>query len=135
MTLPRLRRDVIAHRPGTIIGVLDVTLGLVLIFGGPARTSAFSFAVAREVAPMRWWGAAFLLVGLAVFWSLRIGRAGVAAAIVGAALHTFWVTTLGYAALLDDRAALTGLPAYGCFAALHLITALRLTGMAPTPRR
>lgn len=71
-----MSRDVIAHRPWTLLGGLNIGLGAVLVLGEPARTSSFSFAVARDLLPIRAWGAAFMLVGLVVLFALRLGPVG-----------------------------------------------------------
>lgn len=128
-------RDVIAHRPGTLLGGLNIALGSVLILGAPDRTSSFSFAVARDVLPIPVWGAAFTLVGLAGLFALRLGTAGVPTVMAGAGLHTFWAVAFLSAALMDTRAALTAIPVYMFLALLHLLTGLRLAEMAPTRGR
>lgn len=127
-----MRRDLILHRPGTLLGGLNIALGLVLLGGSPTRTSSFSFAVARDIAPIRWWGLGFLLGGLLCLWAGNLRHWGVAALMVGAGIHTFWAVAFLTAAIQDNRAALTGIPVYMFLALLHLLTGLRL---AQTPTR
>lgn len=127
-------RDVIAHRPGSLLGGVNVALGVVLLLGAPERTSSFSFAVAKDIASVQTWGLAFIAAGIACMYALHLGRLGVAALMFGAGIHTFWAVAFLSAALLDNRAALTAIPVYMFLALLHLLTGLRLADMAPTKR-
>lgn len=128
-------RDLIAQRPGTLIGLLDVGLGGALVFGAASRTSSLSFATAKQVAPVEAWGLAFLAVGLLLLWALRLDLLGIAAALTGAALHTFWAVAFLAAAIWDGRAALTGIPVYMFVALVHLTVAVRLSLLRPTSLR
>lgn len=128
-------RHTIVRHPGRLLGLLNLTLGGVLLGGGPWRTSSYSFVVAREAAPIPVWAVAFLLGGLACLLALRLRWWGVAALMFGAGVHTFWAGCFIAAALRDDRAALTAIPVYLFLALLHLLTGLRLAGMVPMRRR
>lgn len=125
-------RDIIAHRPGSLLGGVNVALGIVLLLGAPARTSSFSFAVAKDIASMQVWGLMFIAGGIFCMYAVRLGRLGIAALMFGAGVHTFWAVAFLSAALLDSRAALTAIPVYMFLALLHLLTGIRLAAMAPT---
>ena len=124
MTRPRSRA--LLHRPGTLLGLLNLALDVVLVAGGPLRTSSASFATVRALMPAPAWGVLFLLGGLVCLASCRLGRAGALAVGVGAGVHTFWAAALVDAARLDNRAALTGAVVYAWIAYVHIETGARL---------
>jgi hypothetical protein len=116
-----------------ILAAVDVLLGCALIAGAPLRTAGPSFASAREIAPIPVWGAVILTLGalLAVAQLLRTrltplhGRFAIALpAGVAAGWHAFWAAAFLTTAVMDPRAALTGIPVYAGLSGLHLVVAL-----------
>jgi hypothetical protein len=113
-------------QPGSLLGVLNLGLGVVLILGAPSRTASPSLAAARAIMPIHAWGLLFMLGGAVCFAAHGLKRRGAVAVGVGAGIHAFWASTLATAALADKRAALSGIVVYGWVALLHITTAIRL---------
>lgn len=106
-----------------LFALTDVTLGLVLLVGAPARTSAPSFAVAKQVLPIHTWGALLLAVGLTVI-ALRLShQRAVVPLCLGGAYYLFWLGTFALAGALNPAAALTALPPYAALAWGHYLLA------------
>lgn len=117
-------------QPGSLLGVLNIGLGVVLLIGSPLRTSTPSLAAARDLMPMKAWGGAFLLGGIICLGAHHAGRRGALAVAVGAGIHAVWAATLIHSATWDQRAALTGIVVYGWLAFLHAVTGIRLARRA-----
>lgn len=113
-------------QPGSLLGLLNLGLGVVLILGATSRTASPSLAVARQTMPIHAWGVLFIVGGVICLLAHSLGRYGAVLVGAGAGIHTFWTITLLQAALTDRRAALTGIVVYGWLALLHLTTAIRL---------
>lgn len=116
-----------------VLGALDVSLGAVLVVGDPVRTAAPAFMTAKVVAPLAVWGAliglfgALLLAATALRTRLTPQHGRIALgfpAALAAGWHAFWAASFIATAVGDERAALTGIPAYAGLSALHLIVAL-----------
>lgn len=120
-------RDIVAHRPGALLGVLNIALGLVLIVGAPARTSSASFMTAREVMPIQLWGAGFLLIGAGCLVATRLGPWRSWPAVLGCGAHLFWAVALLASAIGDRKAALTGIVVYSWVSIVHGLTGVRLS--------
>lgn len=114
------------QRPGALLALLNVSLGVVLLLGGPLRTSAASFDTVKMLLPIPAWGLLFLLGGLICALAADRGRIGAALVGVGAGIHACWAVALLDAAEHNDRAALTGIVIYAWAALLHFTTARRL---------
>jgi hypothetical protein len=125
MTITRDGRG-LADQPGVLVGLLNLGLGLVLLFGAPSRTSSPSLAVAREAMPMRAWGLLFLIGGVVCLAAHLHRTRGAVLVGVGAGIHAFWAATLLEAADRDSHAGLTGCVVYGWVAVLHITVAVRL---------
>lgn len=113
-------------RPGCLLGLLNLGLGLVLVLGGPLRTSSPSFAMVRDVMSIHKWGVAFLVGGLVCWAAGSLGRRGAVLVALGAGVHFFWAAALTQAVLDDQRAALTGVIVYSWTTLTHVITGVRL---------
>ncbi|MGZ4596275.1 MAG: hypothetical protein ACXV3V_05050 [Actinomycetes bacterium] len=116
-----------------LLGLIDLALGTALLASPPARTASPSFRVARTALPLHTWGVALVVLGtlLALACSCRYRVTPVLARVLlatssalAAGWHTFWTAALTGAALIDSRAALTGIAVYAGMAALHLRCAL-----------
>ncbi len=114
--------------------VTDLGLALVLLLGGPARTSAPTFTTLRNTLPMPTWGAVLLAltvlagVGLALRPRLLPTAATFALAVpfsLAAAWYAFWTAALTIAATQDARAALTGCVVYAAATVAHILCAAR----------
>jgi hypothetical protein len=117
----------LSHRPGVLLSVLNLGLGVVLLLGDPLRTSSASFATARQLLPIPLWGVLFLAGGLVCAAAANWGCWGaLAVALGGAGVHAFWAAALTESAAADKRAALTGCVAYSWFALAHVVTGVRL---------
>lgn len=114
------------HRPGPLLAILNVGLGLALLLGDPLRTSAPSFMSAREIMPISFWGLAFLVGGLVCALAYRSRMYGPALIAAGAGVHAFWAVSLGTAAYYDNRAALTGVVVYSWTTLCHIVAGIRL---------
>lgn len=117
-------------QPGSLLAILNTGIGLSLLFSSPLRTSSPAFRAAKAVMPLDAWGVLFLLGGFVCAIAARHGRWGAALVGAGAGIHTFWTVTLLQSAMLDQRAALTGIVVYGWLALLHLTSAIRLARRA-----
>jgi hypothetical protein len=117
-------------QPGSLLGLLNLGLGLVLLMGAPSRTASPSLAVARQIMPIRAWGSLFLAAGFVCLAAYHYGRWGAVLVGAGAGIHAFWAGALLQAATHDKRAALTGVVVYGWLAMLHFTTAIRLARRA-----
>lgn len=117
---------------GLLLAGLNIGLGLVLVLGGPLRTSNAAFDTARAVAPIHVWGAGFLLCGLLSWAVINKPHAGQWLLVLGGSLYTFWGTAFILSALHSATAGLTGIVVYLWLALLHLLAG---TGMAHEARR
>lgn len=114
------------HRPGTLLSLVNVGLGVVLLLGDPLRTSSPSFASARQLLPIAVWGLLFLVGGIVCACAASIRTHGAVMVAGGAGVHAFWAVSLAAAAKADEHAALTGVVVYAWIALCHLVTGIRL---------
>lgn len=117
-------------QPGSLLALLNVGLGLSLLYGAPERTSSPAFRVAKAVMPIPGWAFLFIAAGVICAIAARHGRWAAATVGLGAGIHGFWAATLGQSAHQDKHVAFTGVVVYGWLALLHLTTAVRLARRA-----
>lgn len=129
MTITRSGDGWIDH-PGSLLGILNVGLGLALVLGSPLRTASPSLAPARDLMSIHTWGVLFVVGGVICFAAHHLGRRGALAVAGGAGIHAVWAATLIQAATQDDRAGLTGFVVYGWVSLLHVTTGIRLARRA-----
>jgi hypothetical protein len=117
----------------TVLAGILIGLGLSLLLGSDARTSAPQFVVARDLMPIDAWGTAAVVLGGLLLAAetlteqLRIPTrlTVVAAAAAAAGWHTFWGTAYIVSAIAEPAASLTGIPVHLGLALLALLVAVR----------
>lgn len=109
---------------GIVLAGMNLGLGLSLLRAGPLRTSAASFDVIKDAAPMHSWGWAFIITGVAAILaqvSMRLVPLAVVHIAAGL-ICLFWCVAFKMA-LIAPAASVTGPWAYGAIGLIHLTVA------------
>lgn len=108
-----------------LMACLGIGLGMAILAGGADRFSGPSLTGPRNLVswtglePHLVWGSAFLIYGLILVFAL--GRqVAVWALRGGVALYLFFVISFATSIVVEPRASITGLVAYGVFSLIHL---------------
>lgn len=98
---------------GCELAVINLGLGAALLFGLPSRTAAVSFTPIKDLAPIHWWGVAFILTGLLAITCQALQRFKVVAAAHAAAGFAclFWAIAF-LSGLNNPNVTATGIWAY-----------------------
>lgn len=114
--------------PDVPLALMDLAIGLIYALGPTSRESSPAFQTAKAMlawtgAPMRVWGALFVLVGLLVVYAVHHPTRPVVTLlrIAGPSLFVMWALMLGLSAVANPRAALAGIPSYIYLAYRHSI--------------
>lgn len=106
---------------GVVLAVMNLGLGMSLLRAEPPRTSAPSFDVIKDAAPIHWWAWGFMTTGVLALLTqitMRLIPLGVVHAVAGV-LCLFWAGAFKLA-LINPSASVTGPWAYAALGLVHL---------------
>lgn len=108
--------------------VLAAIMGMGYLAGDPIRTNGASFDLAKDLAPMEFWGVVFMSGAIVLTVTLAAqSRVWTSAAlIVGGAIYMWWGFLLGYAALNDPASSANAWAAYTALGMCHHYAAWRV---------
>ncbi len=129
----RWRAEPILGRAYAIYVVGNFLLGLVLVVGGPRRTSSASFYVIREFGGPELWGIGGIALAAAFVAAAAMGRRAILGVLgLATVVHLWLALSFCIAAMVSPDAALTGPVVYMIVAVSQANQALSYAQPAPT---